>query len=138
MSAVLVLAGFFATLYAGGWHPGDPTGPGTALHHVWVQATTMTFLGIVACQIGTAMAARTQTVSLRTIGLTSNRLLLWGIAFEVAFTVALVTVPALRHLFGTALPDPVLLVMLVPFPLIVWGADELYRWRLRARATDQA
>ena len=44
----------------------------------------MTFLGMVACQIGTAFAARTERASLRSIGVFSNRLLLWGIAFELA------------------------------------------------------
>jgi calcium-translocating P-type ATPase len=133
VSALLVMAGFFLTLSTGGWRPGDPTGPGTALHHLWLQATTMSFLGIVACQIGTALAARTQIASLRSIGLTTNRLLLWGMAFELIFATALVTVPPLQQVFGTALPDPALLLLLLPFPLIVWGSDELYRWTLRGR-----
>ena len=44
----------------------------------------MTFLGIIAGQIGTAFAARTTRASLRSIGVLSNQLLLWGIAFELA------------------------------------------------------
>jgi magnesium-transporting ATPase (P-type) len=93
----------------------------------------MTFLGIVACQIGTAFAARTDRTSLRSIGLTSNRLLLWGVAFEIAFAAAIVVVPPLRDVFGTAVPEPALLVLLIPFPIVVWGTDELWRaWRRRA------
>ncbi|MGI8334288.1 cation-translocating P-type ATPase [Actinomadura scrupuli] len=133
VSAGLVMAGFFLTLYTGGWRPGDPTGPGTAWHHLWLQATTMSFLGIVACQIGTAFAARTQTASLRSIGLTTNRLLLWGMAFEIVFAAAVITLPPLQHVFGTALPNPALLLLLIPFPLVVWGVDEIYRRRLRRR-----
>ena len=57
----------------------------------------MTFAGIVACQIGTAIAARTERVSLRSIGFFSNRLLLWGIASEIAFTAALVYAPPLQR-----------------------------------------
>ncbi|MFJ3405938.1 cation transporting ATPase C-terminal domain-containing protein [Promicromonospora sp. NPDC090134] len=79
VSAVLVLTVFILTLVDGGWSLGAPVDPGTPLHHVWQQATTMTFLGIVACQIGTGLASRTQFASLRSIGLFSNRLLLWGI-----------------------------------------------------------
>jgi magnesium-transporting ATPase (P-type) len=75
VSAALVLAGFFYTLYAGGWHPGAATDPGSPLHHTWQQAMTMTFLGIVACQIGTAFASRTDRASLHAVGVTSNRLL---------------------------------------------------------------
>ena len=57
--AALVMFAFLGELVAAGWSPGDPTGEGSPLHGAWVQATTMSFLGIVACQVGTAMAART-------------------------------------------------------------------------------
>ncbi|MFE0023623.1 cation-translocating P-type ATPase [Amycolatopsis sp. NPDC059021] len=133
ISAVLVLGGFFLTLLTGGWYPGAPVGEGQPLHHVWEQATTMTFLGIVACQLGTAFAARTQHASLRAIGPFSNRLLLWGIAFEVLFAAAVITLPPLRHVFGTALPSPRDLAILPLFPVLVWGADELWRRRRRRR-----
>jgi len=131
VSAVLVLAGYFITLYAGGWHYGADTGPGSPLHHTWQQATTMTFLGIVSCQIGVAFAARTERASLRTIGLTTNRLLLYGIAFEIAVAAAVVAIPALQDLFGTAIPAWPHLLLLAVFPVIVWGADEIWRARQR-------
>ena len=76
-------AGFFYVLLDAGWHPGAPVGSGTPLHHAYLQATTMTFLGMVMGQIGTAFAARTEHASLRSVGVFSNRLLLWGIAFEL-------------------------------------------------------
>jgi magnesium-transporting ATPase (P-type) len=131
VSAVLVMAGFLNTLTSAGWHPGDPTGVGTLLHHAWQQATTMTFLGIVACQLGTAFAARTQRASLRSVGVFSNRLLLAGIVFEVAFAAIVVAWPPLQDVFGTAVPDAGQLALLVVFPPIVWGVDELYRSFLR-------
>ncbi|HEY7177197.1 MAG TPA: cation-transporting P-type ATPase [Micromonosporaceae bacterium] len=138
VSTALVLCGFFLTLTSGGWHLGAVTAVGAPLHHVWQQATTMTFLGIVACQVGTAMAARTQVASLRSIGLFSNRLLLWGIAFELAFAAAVVGVPWAQHVFGTAMPRPTELALLIPFPVIVWGADELVRARRRRRGATRA
>ncbi|MFQ6155679.1 cation-translocating P-type ATPase [Micrococcus luteus] len=133
VSAVLVTGAFLAALLAGGWHYGESTASGH-LHAVWVQATTMSFLGIVACQIGTAFAARTQTASLPQIGVGTNRLLLWGIAFEIAFSAAIVCVPPLQAVFGTAVPAPWQLLLLVPFPFVVWGADEIVRWFRRHRA----
>ena len=98
-----------------------------------MQATTMTFLGIVACQIGTAMAARCQRTSLAQTGLTSNPLLLAGIGFEIAFTAAVVYLPPLQQLFGTAPPAAWQVAALAPFPLIVWGSDELWRHLRRRR-----
>ena len=132
VSTVLVMAGFFITLIHGGWSMGVSTDPQAPMHHVWQQATTMTFLGIVACQIGTAVAARTQRASLRSIGVLSNRLLLWGIAFEVVFAALVVALPFGQRVFGTAAPPAFELAILLPFPLIVWGVDELWRaWRRR-------
>lgn len=134
VSAVLALLAFFTVLLVGGWHLGDPVGLGAPLHHVYLQATTATFVGVVACQVGTAFAARTERASLRAIGLTTNRLLLAGIAFELAFTGALVYVPLLQDVFGTAALPPWVVLMLLPFPIAVWGVDELDRWRRRRRS----
>lgn len=131
LSAGLALGGFFFVLVGAGWHPGAPTGTGTALHHAYLQATTMTFLGIVVCQIGTAFAARTERAALRTVGVLTNRLLLWGIIFELAVAAALVSVPPLKAAFGMMMPGPQALALLVAFPFIVWGADEAHRWLLR-------
>ena len=133
ISAALVMAGFFYVLLSAGWHPGDAVGQGSELHHVYLQATTMTFLGIVACQVGTAFAARTDRASLRAVGVLSNPLLLWGIAFELAFTAAVIYVPALQSVFGTAALGLDAVLFVTPFPLVVWGADELRRWVHRRR-----
>jgi len=128
VSAVLVTAAFLAVLWRAGWHPGDATGPSSPLHHVYLQATTITFAGIVACQVGTAFAARTDRASLFTVGLFTNPLLLWGIGFELAFTAAVIYAPPLQHVFGTAALDAGQLALIAPFPLVVWGVDELVRW----------
>ncbi|MGZ5309739.1 MAG: cation-translocating P-type ATPase [Solirubrobacterales bacterium] len=131
--AALAMAGFFYVLNDGGWSPGDETGAGHPLHHIYLQATTMTFLGMVMGQIGTAFAARTERASLRSIGVLSNRLLLWGIAFELALAALIIYAPPLQSLLSTAALDPHMLLFTLPFPFIVWGADELRRWLLRRR-----
>ena len=64
-----------------------------------------------------------------------NPLLLWGIAFEVAFAAAVIYVPALQPLFHTAPLGATEAVLLAPFPVVVWGADEIWRWRRRRRET---
>jgi magnesium-transporting ATPase (P-type) len=131
ISAALVLAGFFVTLRHAGWHPGSPTGPGTSLHPAYRQATTVAWLGIVACQIGTAFAVRTDRASLRSVGVFSNRYLLGGIAFSLAFAALLTYVPAMHPVFGTAAPSPAELAIVAPYPFIVWGADEIRRMLMR-------
>jgi calcium-translocating P-type ATPase len=138
VSAVLVTAGFFWTLMSGGWTPGSDVGSGTALHEVYLQATTMTFLGIVACQVGTAFAARTDRASLWEIGVLTNRLLLWGIAFELAFAAAIVVLPGVSDVLGMAAPSAAQLAVLPLFALAVWGVDEVVRWGRRARSPRSA
>jgi calcium-translocating P-type ATPase len=131
--AALSLGGFFYVLTQGGWHPGDPVGAGAPLHHAYLQATTMTFLGMIAGQMGTAFAVRTRRASLRSVGVFSNRYLIYAIAAELPIAAACIYAPPLQSLLGTAglpLKD---LVLLLPYPFIVWGADELRRWLVRRR-----
>jgi calcium-translocating P-type ATPase len=127
LSAILTMALFLLVLMRAGWTPGAPTGTGSPLHEAYLQATTASFAAIVACQIGTAFAARTTRSSLRNIGLTSNPLLLGGIAFELVFAAAVIYLPALQAVFGTAPLPGWVLALLVPMPLLVWGIDEVYR-----------
>jgi magnesium-transporting ATPase (P-type) len=94
----------------------------------------MTFLGMVAGQIGTAFAARTERASLRSVGVFTNRLLLWGIAFELALAAMIIYLPPFQSMLATAALSPVDLVFALPFPFIVWGADEFRRYLIKRRA----
>jgi magnesium-transporting ATPase (P-type) len=131
LEAALVTGGFLFVLLRAGWSPGDPTGEGAPLHEAYLAAATMTFAGITACQVGTAFAARTNRASLREIGVFSNPLLIWGIAFELVFAAALIYVPLLQDIFHTAALGFPELALLASFPLLVWGSDELRRAWLR-------
>jgi Cation transporting ATPase, C-terminus len=61
------------------------------------------------------------------VGAASNPWLLGGIAFELVFAAALVWLPPLQHVFGTAPIGWDVLAFVAPFPAIVWGVDELRR-----------
>jgi magnesium-transporting ATPase (P-type) len=131
ISAALVMAGFFLTLRHAGWQPGAETGLGSPLNHGYRQATTVAWLGIVACQAGTAFAVRTDHASLRQVGVFSNRPLLAAIAGALAFAAAVIYAPPFQSFFGTASLTPAQLLTVAPFPFIVWGADETRRAVLR-------
>ncbi|MFZ4516441.1 MAG: cation-translocating P-type ATPase [Acidimicrobiia bacterium] len=135
ISAALSVGAFLVVLTSAGWHPGAPIGPGTPLHRAYLEATSVTFLAIVLCQVGTAVAARTERVALRAIGIWSNPMLWWAIVFECAFAAALVYLPPLQALFRTAAVGPRVLIAMLPFPFVVWGADELRRAIVRRRRT---
>jgi calcium-translocating P-type ATPase len=131
--AALQMAGFFYVLTKGGWTPGDPTGPGYPLHHVYEQATTMSFLGMIVGQIGTAFAVRTERASLRSVGVFSNRNLLWAILAGLLLAAVFIYAPPFQDLLGTASLPPSDLAIVLPYPFIVWGADELRRYLVRRR-----
>lgn len=131
VSAVLGMGLFLVVLHRSGWTLGAQTGPGSPLHRGYLQATTASFAAIVACQIGTAFAARTQFTSLRRIGILSNRLLLAAIGVEILFAGAVIYLPSMQTIFDTAALPGWALVALLPMPIIVWGVDELYRYWTR-------
>jgi magnesium-transporting ATPase (P-type) len=132
-SAVLVTAGYWWVLRSGGWTWGADVSPGSPLHGLYTRATTMVFAGIVVCQVGTAMAARTDRVSLFRIGFWSNHLLWEGIAFELLVCAAAVYLPPANALLGTSPLTVSQLAVLSVFPVVVWAVDEVYRW-FRRRA----
>jgi magnesium-transporting ATPase (P-type) len=116
------LASFFFGYLLAGWSPGEGLADSGELY---VQATAMTYAGIVAGQVGAGLAFRTNRESVFTIGLFSNHFLLAGIAFEVALLVALVTVPALQDVFHMRPLDPLAWPFLLIWPVLVLGAEEL-------------
>ena len=139
MVAGLAAVGYFYVLLKAGWRPGASVDAGTPLYHAYRQATTMTFLGMITGQIGTAFAVRTQRASLWSVGVFSNRYLLGGVAAEIALAALFVYLPLAQSVLETEAPAPSDLLVLLPFPFIVWAADELRRyllrcWRRRSRA----
>jgi hypothetical protein len=64
-------------------------------------------------------------------------LLLAGIGAEVALAALIIYVPLLQDLLGTTGLPAHLLLITVPFPFIVWGADEIRRYLLRRRQTGR-
>ena len=125
-----------AAVTQAGWHSDDPTGAHTGFHHAYQQATTMTFPGVIVGQIGTAFAVPTRRASLRSVGVFSNRYLLWPIAGEPIAAVFVFVLPC-QALLGTAVP-PARILLLIPFPFIGWGADELRKRLIRSRSSRRA
>ncbi|MDT3445469.1 HAD-IC family P-type ATPase [Pseudofrankia sp. BMG5.37] len=63
---------------------------------------------------------------------------LYGILFEVAFAAAVVYLPFLHPVLDTVAVNPVNLLLLLPMPVLVWGADELWRADHRRRERTAA
>jgi P-type Ca2+ transporter type 2C len=95
------------------------------LDPVYIMATTVFFLGVVAAQIGSALACRTEVDPIHHLGFFSNRYLWGGIAGMILLTLTLVIVPLLAEPFHMAPPPPQFWAMFVIFPPIVFGIDWL-------------
>ena len=103
LNTAAVLAAYFTTLLRGGWSFGRPlelseTAFANPLH---VKAATMVFAGIVVMQIANVFSCRSERLSAFRIGFWSNRLIIVGIAFELALTALLVYTPLLQPVFTT-------------------------------------
>jgi magnesium-transporting ATPase (P-type) len=98
---------------------------------LYKKATTMSLAGVVTSQVGNGLTCRTERESIFSIGLFSNRLLLWGILTELVLINILVYVPVMRNIFGNeplAFADWLLLITFAPVILL---ADELRKFLVR-------
>lgn len=91
----------------------------------------MTMAGIVMGQVGAAMAWRTNRQSIRSIGLLTNRLLLVGIAIELAMIAMLSYVPPLGEIFHTSPLGFWHWLFLLIWPPLVLAAEEARKAVLR-------
>ena len=77
---------------------------------IYIVATTVFFLGVVAAQIGSAMACRTEVDPIHFMGFFSNRFLWGGIVGMILIALALIFVPFLAEPFHMAPPPHAVLV----------------------------
>jgi P-type Ca2+ transporter type 2C len=99
----------------------------------YAAATAAALAAVVTTQIGNLFAHRTQRASLREVGWRGNRLLWIGIASEVAVILAIVYLPPLQAVIGTApFPPWLWLVLLAVAPTLLL-VDEVRKARVRRR-----
>ncbi|MEN6384887.1 MAG: HAD-IC family P-type ATPase [Phycisphaerales bacterium] len=127
LEAAAVLIIYYWILYQGGWRPGlqlepDDTSFTNPLH---LKAITMVFLGIIVMQIANVFACRSDKHSVFKLKFFSNKLIFWGIAFEILFAGLLVYVPFLQNIFQTTAIGWTDWFILFIFPFILFLAEEL-------------
>ncbi|MFN2125292.1 MAG: cation-translocating P-type ATPase, partial [Candidatus Promineifilaceae bacterium] len=96
----------------------DPNG-------VW---QTMVFTTLVLAQMGNAMAIRSNTESVFTIGLFSNRMMILAISITFILQLALIYVPFLQRFFSTEPLAPFDLAVALIASLVVFIAVEIEKW----------
>lgn len=119
---------FFTVLFDGGWQWGQSLGSGEPLYRT---AVTAFFAAVIFCQVANALATRTQHESLFRVGLLSNRLVLLGIAVELALLGAIAYLPPCNAFFGTAPLAAWQLALGLPFAVGIVAVEELRKLLLR-------
>jgi calcium-translocating P-type ATPase len=93
-----------------------------AIYH---QATTVTLVAIVACQIGNVFACRSEKTSIFRLGFFSNPSIWLGIAAELALILSIIYVPFLQKIFATAPLSTLQWSALIICPPLILVADEI-------------
>jgi Ca2+-transporting ATPase len=134
IEAALGMAGFFLVWWSYGYGLPQLQGVSQAiLSHtanatvtaIYAQATTMTLAAIVASQDGNVFACRSERTSIFKLGLFSNRLIWLGIATEWLLIVSLISFSPLRKIFATAPLTGWQVLLLMLFPPLLLGAEEI-------------
>jgi magnesium-transporting ATPase (P-type) len=131
VEATLGLIGFFGYYLAEGWRPFASFEPYAAVDQ---EAATMTFLGIVAGQVGCLFAQRDGRLAGR-LSLRANRWIGWGLLFELALTFGLIYVPGLNGLFSMA-AVPLHWLLILPLGAAAFVLVDLLRRAIEYRAAS--
>jgi Ca2+-transporting ATPase len=121
LEGLAAMTSFLFAFWLAGWRPWEAL-PDSGT--VYLEATTMAMAGIVMAQVGAGLAWRTDRLSLRSVGLWTNRLLLVGIAVEIAMIALLAYTPGLDRVFHTSALGPWHWLLLCAWPFLILGADE--------------
>lgn len=123
------MAAFLGFLLLNGWIYGDlPINP---LFHR--QAMTMTLLAAITCQLFNVWTLRSWEFSAFSRGFLKNRILILAIGIEMIWIFSLLTVYPVQVFFTTAYVPPAYLLLLLPFPILLFASHELYKYFIRRR-----
>jgi magnesium-transporting ATPase (P-type) len=123
VEALVEMTAFTVVLTAVGWHFGGEPPAASVL----MGASGAAFTAVVLAQLANALACRSATAPPWKLGWTSNRLLLWSLAAELAALVAFLFVPPVAALLGHAPPPPAGLAMAALAIPAVFAADWTYK-----------
>jgi P-type Ca2+ transporter type 2C len=114
-----------------GWLELPSSGP------VYAAATAAALAAVVTTQIGNLFAHRTERASIRSVGWRGTRLLWVGVASELAVIAAVVYLPPLQRVIGTApFPTWLWLPLLAAAPVLLF-IDEVRKALLRYRTRHE-
>jgi sodium/potassium-transporting ATPase subunit alpha len=133
LEALAAMAAFFFVLLEGGWLYGQMPAANDPLY---LQATTACLAAIVLTQMVNVFVCRHPSLPAWRFSLFGNRLLLAGLALEMALLLLIVYTPWGNRLFGTAALSTDVWLFALPFALLLGLAEELRKGWRRQRLAD--
>jgi magnesium-transporting ATPase (P-type) len=134
IEAAAAMTAYAFVLHQGAWHWGMPLHSQSLLYR---QATTACLTGIVVAQVANVYACRSETLSVSLRGLLNNRLIVTGVAVELALIATIDYTRWGNAIFGTAAIPWEVWCVPVPFAIGLIGFDRLVKGRRRPRARAQ-
>ncbi|MDH4284150.1 MAG: cation-transporting P-type ATPase, partial [Gallionellaceae bacterium] len=131
LEAIAAMAAFFFVLHGGGWQFGATLGMHDGLY---LKATTACLAAIIAMQVVNVMLCRHPVMSALSRGQRRNRLIGYGIAFELVLLLLIAYTPWGNALFGTAPLDVEVWLFILPFGFGMWLLEELRKAIVRRMA----
>jgi len=129
MQAAAAMAAYGFVLHRGGWSFG---GFLPADDPLYLQSTTACLGAIVVMQIANVFLCRSDRRSMFARGILSNKLILSGVAAEIAIILLIVYTPWGNRIFGTAPLEAAVWLFMLPFAVAMIGMEELRKWVCRA------
>ncbi len=115
-----------------GWRLGLTGWPSTpAQNQAYLAGTTAVIAGIMAGQLGTLFATRTNVRSAFAVNPLRNRWLLPGVAAELGILLAIVYAPPLQLVFATAPFQPITWLLLYSFVPVILALEEMRKYVVR-------
>ncbi|MBI4757375.1 MAG: cation-transporting P-type ATPase [Betaproteobacteria bacterium] len=134
IEAAAAFAAYFFVLERGGWQWGDRL---AAHDPLYLQATTACLGAIILSQVINVFLCRSPRLGVFASRPFDNRLILWGIALELALLLAIAYTPWGNAVFGTAPPVPAVWLFILPFIGLMLFLEEGRKRVVRRRASGE-
>ena len=125
LEAAAAMAAYSFVLHEGGWLWGERLGNHAPLY---LQATTACLSAIILMQVVNVFLCKTPERSLFGAHIFTNRLLLWGVAMEIALILVIVYTPWGHLVFGTTSISPSVWSFMLPCAVGMLLLEEVRKW----------
>jgi calcium-translocating P-type ATPase len=125
LEAIVAMAAYFFVLHGGGWQWGESLGSHDPLY---LQATTACLSAIIVTQIVNVFLCKTPGRSVFSTQLFDNRIILWGIALEIALMLAIDYTGWGNLIFGTMPIAPEVWLFVLPFAVGMLLLEEVRKF----------